>query len=131
MMDGHGGDYTLNPREQAALARFLKTGQRRRFVHEGRAHRRRTGASLRTTIATRLRTATRDQTETRRNLAHVRDRVVADGGRGDLAARHGLTFTRPFRDKRVFERALAIPKDPYLRDRRNRYLACRALARRS
>ena len=53
MMDGHGGDYTLNPRGQAALARFLKTGQFRRFIHEVRAHRRMTGASWRTTIASR------------------------------------------------------------------------------
>ena len=175
MMDGHGGDYTLNPRGQAAMARFLKTGQLGRFLHEVRAHRRMTGASWRTTIArdilahvapcvlpgywrkrrakrlpwadqpihrafaerlvvdgvvdpTRLRTATRDQTEMRGNLTQVLDRVVTGGGGGDLAARHGLTLTRPFHDKRVFELALAIPEDMYLRDGRNRYLACRALA---
>lgn len=175
MMDGHGGDYTLNPRGQAAMARFLKTGQLRRFVHEVRAHRRMTGASWRTTIAldilphvapwalpshwrkrrrkrlpwadqpihrafaeqliadgvvdpARLRTATRDQTDMRGNLTQVLERVVAGGGGGDLAARHGLTLTRPFHDKRVFELALAIPEDLYLREGRNRYLACRALA---
>lgn len=44
-MDGHGGDYTLNPRGQFALARFLATGQWRRFVSEfgpWRRHRRQT-----------------------------------------------------------------------------------------
>ncbi|WP_404372614.1 asparagine synthase-related protein [Sphingomonas sp. MMS24-J45] len=175
MMDGHGGDYTLNPRGQAAMARFLKTGQFRRFVHEVRAHRRMTGASWRTTIAlnilphvapwalpshwrerrrkrlpwadqpihrafaerliadgvvdpARLRTAERDQTDMRRNLSHILDRVISGGGGGDHAARHGLTLTRPFHDKRVFELALAIPEDLYLREGRNRYLACRALA---
>jgi len=175
MMDGHGGDYTLNPRGQAAMARFLKTGQLRRFVQEVRAHRRMTGATWRTTIAldilphvapwalpstwrkrvakrlpwadqpihrafaerliadgvvdpTRLRTAERDQTQLRGNLAQAVDRVVAGGGGGDLAARHGLTLTRPFHDKRVIELALAIPEDLYLREGRNRYLACRALA---
>ncbi|WP_353205689.1 asparagine synthase-related protein, partial [Sphingomonas sp.] len=77
---------------------------------------------------TRLRTAERDQTDLRGTLAHMLDRVVAGDGGGDLAARHGLTLTRPFHDQRVVELALAIPEDLYLRDGRNRYLACRALA---
>lgn len=175
MMDGHGGDYTLNPRGQAAMARFLKTGQLRRFVHEVRAHRRMTGASWRTTIAldilphiapwalpstwrkrrrkrlpwadqpihrafaerliadgvvdpTRLRTAIRDQTDMRGNVSQALERIVTGSGGGDHAARYGLTLTRPFHDKRVLELALAIPEDLYLRDGRNRYLACRALA---
>ena len=34
VMNGHGGDYTLNPRGRKALARFLATGQLRRFVGE-------------------------------------------------------------------------------------------------
>ncbi|MGH6616295.1 asparagine synthase-related protein [Sphingomonas sp.] len=50
VMDGHGGDYTLNPRGHAALARFLKTGPLKRFAHELRAHLRRSGRSLRTTV---------------------------------------------------------------------------------
>ena len=176
MMDGHGGDYTLNPRGQAAMARFLKTGQLRQFVREVRAHRRLTGASWRTTIAldilphvapwalpstwrkwrakrlpwadqpidrafaerliadgvvnpAHLRTAACSQTAMRHNIAATLDRVVAMGsGGGDHAARHGLTLTRPFHDKRVVELALAIPEDLYLREGRNRYLACRALA---
>ncbi len=36
-MDGHGGDYTVNPRGQNALLRLLAKGQLRRFVSEFRA----------------------------------------------------------------------------------------------
>jgi asparagine synthase (glutamine-hydrolysing) len=45
VMDGHGGDYTLNPRGQAALARHLKNGQWRRFLKELPAHYRLGGRS--------------------------------------------------------------------------------------
>ncbi|MGN6572165.1 MAG: asparagine synthase-related protein [Pseudolabrys sp.] len=38
VMDGQGGDYTLNPRGNWVLAHFLKAGQFRRFVTETRAH---------------------------------------------------------------------------------------------
>jgi len=48
VMDGHGGDYTLNPRGEAALARLWKTRQWRRFPSELGAHRRMTGRSWRT-----------------------------------------------------------------------------------
>jgi asparagine synthase (glutamine-hydrolysing) len=50
IMDGHGGDYTLHPRGQAALARFLATFRLYRFVAELSGHRRMTGASLWTTL---------------------------------------------------------------------------------
>jgi asparagine synthase (glutamine-hydrolysing) len=40
VMDGHGGDYTLNPRGQNALPRLLLKGQFRRFVSEFNAMRR-------------------------------------------------------------------------------------------
>lgn len=50
VMDGHGGDYTLNPRGQAAMARLFKQGRLRGYVHELRAHRRMTGASWFTAI---------------------------------------------------------------------------------
>ena len=50
IMDGHGGDYTLHPRGQAALARFLATLRLYRFVSELRGHRRMTGASFWTTL---------------------------------------------------------------------------------
>jgi asparagine synthase (glutamine-hydrolysing) len=43
------------------------------------------------------------------------------------AARHGLELTRPFHDKRVVELALAIPQELYVKNGRNRYLACAAL----
>ena len=36
-------------------------------------------------------------------------------------------MTRPFHDKRVVELALAIPEDLYVKNGRNRYLACKAL----
>jgi len=40
VMDGHGGDYTLNPRGDGFLARLLATGQFRRFLSEFAAQRR-------------------------------------------------------------------------------------------
>jgi len=40
IMDGHGGDYTLNPRGQAALAAHLTRGEWRRFFKELPDHRR-------------------------------------------------------------------------------------------
>ncbi len=45
MMDGHGGDYTLNPRGQAALAMHIAKGQWRRFLAELPGHRRLGGKS--------------------------------------------------------------------------------------
>jgi asparagine synthase (glutamine-hydrolysing) len=51
VLDGHGGDYTLNPRGHGALARFLATGQLRRFLSEFAAHLRHSGHGLRSTIA--------------------------------------------------------------------------------
>lgn len=46
VMDGFGGDYTLNPRAQNALARLLAMGRLREFVNEFRAARRHTGKSM-------------------------------------------------------------------------------------
>jgi asparagine synthase (glutamine-hydrolysing) len=45
IMDGYGGDYTLNPRGFGALARHLRNGQFRRFFAELRPHVRQTGQS--------------------------------------------------------------------------------------
>jgi asparagine synthase (glutamine-hydrolysing) len=42
IMDGHGGDYTINPRGNAFLAWLLKKWQLRSFVREFFAHRRAT-----------------------------------------------------------------------------------------
>jgi len=50
ILDGHGGDYTLHPRGQAALARFLATLQLRRLFSELRGHLRLSGHSLWTTL---------------------------------------------------------------------------------
>ena len=50
VMDGHGGDYTLNPRGQDALARLLRKGAFRRFVSEFRAMRRHLGQSPKQTL---------------------------------------------------------------------------------
>ncbi|KQS02136.1 hypothetical protein ASG11_15240 [Sphingomonas sp. Leaf357] len=46
MMDGHGGDYTLNPRESGAVPRLLMQGDLRGYVREVAALRRRFGAQL-------------------------------------------------------------------------------------
>lgn len=45
IMDGFGGDYTLNPRGLAALAHYLRRGQFRRFFAELRPHLLQTGQS--------------------------------------------------------------------------------------
>ncbi|MGA2411969.1 MAG: asparagine synthase-related protein [Candidatus Binataceae bacterium] len=45
IMDGYGGDYTVNPRGVGALARHLRKGQLRRFIAELRPHLRATGQS--------------------------------------------------------------------------------------
>lgn len=42
-MDGHGGDYTLNPRGLRGLIRLLKAGRLRTFAREWQARRRFTG----------------------------------------------------------------------------------------
>ncbi len=49
-MNGHGGDYTLNPRGQAMLAHLLATRQFRRFALEFRGHLRNSGHSVWTAI---------------------------------------------------------------------------------
>jgi asparagine synthase (glutamine-hydrolysing) len=43
VMDGHGGDYTLNPRAGKALLRMVLRGELRRFVSEFRAFRANSG----------------------------------------------------------------------------------------
>lgn len=177
IVDGHGGDYTLHPRGQAALARFLATFQLRRFVSELRGHLHMTGRSLWTTLKldlaplllpsslmalwrrvrhgaapvwrdqpidpvfaekliaqsavdkTNLRIAATPKLDMRRQMAAMLRRVTSSSvpGMAANAARHGLELTRPFHDKRVVELALAIPQDLYVKNGRNRYLACAAL----
>jgi asparagine synthase (glutamine-hydrolysing) len=50
VMDGHGGDYTLNPRAQNALARLLLKGKLHRFVSEFSAMRRHLHQSVKQTL---------------------------------------------------------------------------------
>jgi asparagine synthase (glutamine-hydrolysing) len=50
VMDGHGGDYTVNPRGQNALARMLWKGELRRFVSEFKATRRHQRLSVKQTF---------------------------------------------------------------------------------
>jgi len=45
ILDGHGGDYTVNPYEPAMLGAILRGGDIRRFIHEFRARMRFTGWS--------------------------------------------------------------------------------------
>ena len=177
IMDGHGGDYTLNPRGQAALAMHLRKGQWRRFFKELPSHRRASGRSwwalfrndivefllppplqklsqrvrtgfapvwrdqpinedfARELMATgevdakSLRLAARAGTRMREQLRKTLEHIVSAPGPGIgmEAAYHGLNLTRPFHDKRVVELALAIPEELYVKNGRNRYLACMAL----
>lgn len=46
LLDGHGGDYTVNPRGFGALHHFLRSGQLRYFAREFRPHMKATGKSL-------------------------------------------------------------------------------------
>ena len=177
IMDGHGGDYTLHPRGQAALARFLATFQLCRFVTELRGHLRLSGHSLWITLKNdiavlllpafilalwkrlrhgsapiwgdqpinpafakvlikqagtnerKLRIAAKPKLDMREPMTATLRRVTAGSapGMAASAAGHGLELTRPFHDKRVVELALAIPQELYVRNGRNRYLACAAL----
>ncbi|HEX4042430.1 MAG TPA: asparagine synthase-related protein [Xanthobacteraceae bacterium] len=177
IMDGHGGDYTLHPRGQAALARFLATLQLRRFVTELRGHLRLSGRSLWITLKNdiaalllpasvvalwqrlrhgsapiwrdqpinpafakelieqgginerNLRIAAKPKLDMREQMSAMLRRVTTGSapGMAASAARHGLELTRPFHDKRVVELALAIPQDLYVKNGRNRFLACAAL----
>jgi asparagine synthase (glutamine-hydrolysing) len=65
----------------------------------------------------------------RKQMRHVLERVASAHGPGIgmEAARHGLELTRPFHNKRVVELALPIPEELYVKNGRNRYLACVAL----
>ncbi|MFZ0844919.1 MAG: asparagine synthase-related protein, partial [Pseudolabrys sp.] len=176
IMDGYGGDQTLNPRGQTALARFLAIGQLARFGREFRAHRAATGRSFWHTLKNdvlavllppafmrawhrmrhgatppwrdqpvnsefgkrmiadgsiqteRLRTSERKDIDLIGHMQSAFTRKLASPGSTSTAAAHGLESTQPFFDKRVVELALAIPPDLHVKNGRNRYLACRALA---
>jgi asparagine synthase (glutamine-hydrolysing) len=57
VMDGYGGDYTLNPRGYESMARFLRTGQFRRFLAELPGHSRHRGVPAWRVVANSLRRA--------------------------------------------------------------------------
>jgi len=50
MIDGHGGDYTVNPRGNGALGRMLRRGHAWRFVREVWRRHRRTGHSVKAIV---------------------------------------------------------------------------------
>ena len=177
IMDGHGGDYTLNPRGQASLAMHLRKGHWRRFFKELPAHHRVGGRSwwalfridivdtllppgitswmrrAKTGFAPvwrdqpineafarelmdegevdpkALRLAPRSRTSMCEQLRKTLERICSAPGPGIgmEGAYHGLELTRPFHDKRVVELALAIPEELYVKNGRNRHLACMAL----
>ncbi|MCA1199567.1 hypothetical protein K9B35_16485 [Sphingomonas sp. R647] len=156
-MDGHGGDYTLNPRGRHALARWLADGAYRRFGRELLAARRTTGRSLTSLLrydvaphflppalrnwhAARRRARLPVQSgfiarsgsvaptrDSRGGLLWAIDLVRRGSGSASGFARHGLTLSRPFHDRRVVELALAIPPDLQVRDGHTRHLARTAL----
>ena len=155
-MDGHGGDYTLNPRGQQALARWLAGGEYWRFGRELIAAQRMTGRSLASLLrhdvmppllppmvrewrAARRRARLPVQPDfiARANglaprgagggIAWAIDLIRRGSGSAIGFARHGLTLSRPFHDRRVVELALAIPPDLYVRNGCDRYLARTAL----
>jgi len=155
IMDGFGGDYTLNPRGFGALARHLRNGQLRRFLAELRPHLRETGESLwqmvkgeiilmllpqslvrwqrqvrRKGTYARLGLARQDITAMRARIRYVANKIRRDFAAGGAvaAAARGLDLTRPFHDKRVVELGFAIPEDLYVKNGLNRYLARVALA---
>ena len=176
-MDGIGGDYTVNPRGEAALARFLRQGRLREFFSELRPHMRLTGQSagavLKNAVIAQLappwllRRVWRLQGRTipdrsgvpidkefrqwlissgaltpqkfvkesprtamRENILAIAKLVSRSAipGQSLRAALHGLDYTSPFHDKRVVEFGFSVPEDLYVRNGRNRYLACVALA---
>ena len=54
VMNGSGGDYTLNPRGGRSLVHLARAGRLRRLIAELRAHRRATGQSWRTALLTEV-----------------------------------------------------------------------------
>ena len=178
VMDGHGGDYTLNDRGHMALAHLAARGRLPSLLREMRAYRRVTGERwrsivLRHTLFPLLPRPVRGFLMAVRHGFRVEQPLVAlkasftakhvaagavrgaerfpagPGGDHDMhhanidllrrvsskapeleaiAASYGLALTRPFSDRRVVEFALAVPQHLAVRDGRNRYLACAALA---
>lgn len=178
IMDGLGGDDTLNPRGGGSLRYLLKTRRYGRFLTEAIAHRRKGLRAVKQILwndmfvgqapfwllrtlrrmrrgttpswadwpisqsfaAALVETNAIDPSEVLSSLrpyAPMRARLEWSLRAGtarscphfaNLAASHALDITRPMLDKRGVEFGLAIPEDLYVRNGRDRYLACRALA---
>lgn len=170
VMDGVGGDGTLNPRVTNALPHllhFLRQGRLGLFAREfsaqiargdlslpalllgaagrlipariARLRRGRRAPAGRRFIAPRfaaelarsgpLADTPRDLTPRGRLLRNIRF-WVANNRRMNVneAAACGLELTRPFRDRRIVELALAIPEELWIKNGRRRHLALAALA---
>jgi asparagine synthase (glutamine-hydrolysing) len=178
LMDGFGGDVTLNPRGGGILCHFLRKGQILRFLSEARAHHRKKSRSLKTIVMSdivvglapfwlrrgwrRLRYGATPPWHIWPIAPHFGSALIDRGtidvsevtlplqpyvpprtrsqrtlhswtttpptGYANLAAAHGLDIARPMLDKRAIEFGLSIPEELYVKDGRDRYLACRALA---
>ncbi|WP_033919725.1 asparagine synthetase B family protein [Sphingomonas sp. 37zxx] len=101
VMDGHGGDYTVNSRAPWMLGRFLRRGDVRRFVREWRARRRATGRSVAQTLwwdvlpaLAPLRLIALQQTWRRRRRSVFDDRAVAPAFAQALFARGAIDPAR-------------------------------------
>ncbi len=94
LMDGHGGDYTLNPRDPGALARLLVRGHLRTYVRELRAGNRRYGTKLPRTIASHILLAVQPLARRIKAFAGLRtkrariDRFVQANALGDAIGRN-------------------------------------------
>jgi asparagine synthase (glutamine-hydrolysing) len=171
VMDGLGGDGTINARLGNVLPLFLRTGQFELFAREFVAQirtRRRSPRELIKDLASqmipfplvrllwRMRTPEWPiapafaaslgdweaidydelvpgprpyRTPHEKMRRRLRNWIVKNRRNGaNEAAAHGLELTRPFRDRRIVELALAIPDSLHMKNGEIRYLARRALA---
>lgn len=101
VMDGHGGDYTVNPRDAWALGRILRQGDVRRFVREFRLRRRVTGHGVMRTLhhdvigaLLPLRAIAWQQAARRRFLPAWRLRAIAPALAGALLTTGGVDARR-------------------------------------
>jgi asparagine synthase (glutamine-hydrolysing) len=94
LMDGHGGDYTLNPRDPGALARLLARGNLRGYARELRAQRRRYGTPVLRAVASHVWLAVQPLAQRIKTLAGRRirrlrlDRFVRDDALADAIGRN-------------------------------------------
>lgn len=173
VMDGFGGDDTINPRLGNVLVHFLRQGRFRLFAREFAAQLRVADQSFREIAVNTAKQLIPDRIKRMRRgfRAPGAGRLIAPQFAADLARarvvdlddlamdaqpavaprelmmRHmkywvannrrmnaneaaacGLELTRPFRDRRIVEFALAIPEELWMKNGRRRHLARKALA---